>query len=153
MKKVNILLLIIFACSSNNIPVFAQFNSVMDKLIVEEKATFGKAAYIVCLSVKLIDENATVEEALKILQEKGWVKPSRTVDSPITLGEYAFIIMKAYNMKGGLFYSIFPGSRYASKELAFKGYITGNSSWLRKISGEELLRILGRVLQAKEAGL
>jgi hypothetical protein len=65
------------------------------------------------------------------------------------LGEYAYILMKAFHMQGGIMYSIFPGPRYASRELAFLEMIPGSASSGRTLSGEEVIRILGNVLGSR----
>jgi hypothetical protein len=54
--------------------------------------------------------------------------------------------MKAFNIKGGFMYSLFPGPRYAYRELAYRKIITGRSYSTTRVSGERLLRILNRAL-------
>jgi hypothetical protein len=54
--------------------------------------------------------------------------------------------MGAFSMKGGLFYALFPGPRYAYRELVHQRLIQERSDPALAVSGERLLRILGRVL-------
>jgi hypothetical protein len=75
----------------------------------------------------------------------------RSAEGPITLGEYAFVLMKAFDIRGGIFYSIFPGPRYACRELAFLGLLDGKASPNRRLAGDEAVRVLGKVLEYREA--
>ena len=59
--------------------------------------------------------------------------------------------MKAFEIPGGLLYALFPGPRYACNELAYLGFIKGNNSPYRTLSGEEMLRMMGYALGWKEA--
>ena len=54
-------------------------------------------------------------------------------------------------MHGGIMYSILPGPRYATRELAFLGIISGPAKPGMSLSGERALRILEQVLHRKEA--
>jgi hypothetical protein len=47
-------------------------------------------------------------------------------------------------------YSIFPDPRYASRELAFMEMIPEEESPRRTLSGAEVLRIPGRILEVKK---
>jgi hypothetical protein len=54
--------------------------------------------------------------------------------------------MKAFNIKGGFMYSLFPGPRYGYRELVYRKIIRGRAYSAMPVSGERLLRIIGRVL-------
>jgi hypothetical protein len=54
--------------------------------------------------------------------------------------------MKALNIRGGFMYTLFPGSRYGYRELAYRKVIRGRSYSTMTVSGERLLRILSRAL-------
>jgi hypothetical protein len=55
--------------------------------------------------------------------------------------------MRAFDMRGGLFYALFPGPRYAYRELVRLRFIQGRMDPALAVSGERLLRILGRALE------
>ena len=129
--------------------LFSQSNDVIDGLLEEEKATYGKAVYMVLSAAEMISEDATADEALTALEQAGWKVKMKAAEEPIQLGTYAYIVMRAFEIKGGIMYTLFPGPRYASRELGFKGYIKRNAGAYRTLSGREALRILGRVLQNK----
>jgi hypothetical protein len=58
--------------------------------------------------------------------------------------------MKAFALKGGLMYTLFPGLRYAYRELAYRKIITGRAYSTMRVSGERLLRLLDRALVYSE---
>lgn len=149
MKKGSISLFIIILFSVNTILV-AQSNLIIDQLLEEDRATYGKTVYLVLTAAELLSEEDSVQKAFTLLNEKDWgIKIKQEMDV-INIGEYSFLLMKAFNINGGIMYSIFPGPRYAARELYYLGFFFENPSADRYISGEEIVEILGRVLAWKE---
>jgi len=136
-------------------PLFlsAQSNAVIDKLLNEDKADWGKTSYMVLSAAGLISENAAIPEVLTKLEKQQWKLPSKESEDSITLGEYSQMMMKAFNIPGGIMYRILPGPRYAARELDYLKFIDNNKSPYRTLSGEEVLRIMGRVMEWKEENL
>jgi hypothetical protein len=58
--------------------------------------------------------------------------------------------MRALDIPGGIMYSMFPGPRYAAREIAYLGFVRGSGAPGRTVSGNEVMYILGRVLEWKE---
>jgi len=128
----------------------AQSNEVVDRLLEQERATYGHSAYMVLTSLGEIPEDASVQEAAKRLSAEGWSLKPRSAEQPITLGEYSYMLIEAFDIKGGIMYTIFPGPRYAAKELKFLEFIPGSSTPGRSLDGAEAVQILGRLLRWKE---
>ena len=49
--------------------------------------------------------------AFEWAMNNGWLPKKAAPDDPIKLGSLSFLVMKAFNIKGGLLYRIFPGPR------------------------------------------
>jgi len=128
--------------------VWSQSNEVIDALLAEEQATLGKAAYLVLTASGAVNESQSVEQAFAALQEKPWGFASAKPEDRVTLGSYASLVMRAFDMRGGLLYTLFPGKRYAAREFAYRDFIQGNTNPGRTLSGRELTHVLGRVLEA-----
>jgi len=128
----------------------AQSNEALDALLEQRTATLADAAYLVLAASGRIDGDSTAEQAASALDGQGWEIPERSADDPVTLGEYAYLLMQALEIKGGLMYRLLPGPRYAGRELAFLEIIKGDASPYRTFSGEEAIGILGRLLAWKE---
>ena len=135
--------------------LYSQSNEVIDALLEQKEASIGSAAYIVLSAAGLLSDDTGIEDAFLALKEQKWIKikEEKTPNSPVKLGEFSFILMKAFDIKGGILYSIFPGTRYAAKELACLGFIDGDKSPYRYVSGEEVLQMLGSILDLKEEEL
>jgi len=81
--------------------------------------------------------------------EKGWLPKKTTPDENITLAKLSFLMMRAFDMQGGLMYLIFPGQRYAFRTMVSRSFIQGSADPAMTVSGERFLNILGRVLNAE----
>jgi hypothetical protein len=148
MQKVIVALMALFAAA---LPLEAQSNTVIDALLGSREAAFGDAAYLVLSAAQIIPEKATPNDAVWTLQAKNMGIAVRSAKEPITLGEYAFLLMKAFDMRGGIMYRIAPGPRYACRELAFLGLLEGNTAPNRRLAGGEAVQILSRFLEQRRA--
>ena len=147
MPRMHLLVALLLAVAAN---IFAQSNQVVDRLLDEKPAAFGDAAYVILSAVGFVTENATGDEATAAVAERKLLKETPSASSPVTLGQACFLIMETQGIKGGLLYSLFPGPRYAARELAAKGFLKENTHPNRVINGEEVMWILGAVLNSKE---
>jgi hypothetical protein len=148
MQKVVFPLLALFIAA---LPLEAQSNTVIDALLDSRDAAFGDAVYLVLSAAKIIPEKATPKDAVWTLQARDWGVAGRSAKEPIPLGEYAFLLMKAFDVRGGIMYRLFPGPRYACRELAFLGLLEGNTAPNRRLAGEEAVQILSRFLEQRNA--
>ncbi len=129
----------------------AQSNEVIDTLLGEKNADIGRTTYMVLCAASMINENTDIPGAFAVLKEKHWPGfKTAAVDSNVTMEEYAYMLMKAFDISGGVMYHFFPGPRYAYRELVYKGFINKGTDPSENISGESVVRILGYVLNWKE---
>ena len=127
---------------------WGQSNQIIDALLTQERASVGATAYLVLSAAELVDQGATVEQAFAALQGKSWGFEKSGIDDEVKLGSFAHLVMKAFKMRGGLLYSLFPGKRYAAREFAYRDFVQGNTSPARTLSGRDVTHILGRVLES-----
>ncbi len=147
MKKPGVLLVLLL---STALPLAAQSNQLLDQLLDQPAASFGEVVYMTLSAAKLVPETATPAEALEALQQQNWKVRILPADAPIPLGDYAFLLMKAFKLSGGIFYSLFPGPRYAVRELGYIRVISTDARPNRNLSGEEAVHILGNLMARKE---
>jgi outer membrane protein OmpA-like peptidoglycan-associated protein len=114
----------------------------MDILLETEAVSFGQAARFVLITTDWIDPASAAGAAYALAREKGWLPEKSLEQSPIRTGELSFLIMNAFDMKGSFLYSLFPGPRYAFRELDYLGLLPGRRDPALPVSGEGLLRIL-----------
>jgi len=130
--------------------LFAQSNDIVDELLMEDEASFGKTAYLVLVATNVVSELATIDDAVSELQTLGWKLDSKGNDEPVKLGELSLMLMKSLDINGGIMYRITKNARYACRELSYLGLIIGNKSPYRTLSGEEALSLISRVIEWKQ---
>ena len=152
MKKNRLILLgLMLICFS--LFVHSQSNTVIDELLEKEKAGFGRTAYMVFTASGIMRDDSSLEESLRYLNKLNWNMKNKEPGEYITLGEYSLMLMKTFSIEGGIMYQLFPGPRYAARELYYLELIDENRNSNRYLSGEEVIRILGRFLEWKESRL
>ncbi|MFQ3621472.1 MAG: hypothetical protein SNJ78_11085 [Spirochaetales bacterium] len=128
----------------------AQSNTLIDQILEQKKVGYSYAAYLVLAAAKIIPDTSTPEQALEALAKQDWGVKVPDSATSISLGQYSYLLMKAFDIPGGIMYQLLPGPRYAAREIAYLGFIQNNPSPYRSISGEEALQILNNLLSWKE---
>ncbi len=147
MKKVALALLALLACGS--LPAFGQSGVEIDALLGTSQVGAALAARFVLPAADLLPATTTPEAAFAAAAEKGWLPAGAASETPLELSALSYLIMRAFDMKGGMMYSLRPGPRYAYRELLYLRVIQGVSDPAQTVSGERFMRILGRILDAK----
>lgn len=145
--RLRLVLVLLLAGAAN---LCAQSNQTVDRLLDEKPAVFGDAAYVILSAVGFVSEDSTGEDATAAVADRKLLQKTPSATEPVTLGEVCFLIMETQGIKGGLLYRLFPGPRYATRELASLGLLKGYTHPNRVVSGEEVMWILGAVLDLKE---
>jgi hypothetical protein len=139
---------ILAACFS----AFAQSSDSIDQILAADAISCGWAAYLLLVASDNIAEDAGDARSFDMLRDLRWIGEKVTAETPITISQYAYVVMRAFGMKGSLLYSLLPGPRYAFRELVDRGVIQGRADPTDTLSGQRAMRILGRVLDIEEAG-
>ena len=133
------------------LPVFLSAQTLLygvaaeiETLLNEPAVTCNQAAMFVLNSAGAEYEGGAFEYAAS----KGWLKKAAASDR-ITMGQLSFLVMKAFDLKAGIMYAIFPGQRYAYRSMVSRSFIQGISDPSMTVSGENFLLILGKVLSAE----
>jgi hypothetical protein len=134
---------------SGLLPLAAQSNQLLDQILAQPRLTYAQAAYLLLTAAKKLPEQSSPEQAAEALASSGWKVKARPADQPMPLGEYSYLLMQAFGIRGGLMYHLFPGPRYATRELASRKWITGRAWPGRALSGEEAVRLLGIAMESK----
>jgi hypothetical protein len=116
----------------------------LDRLLEKEAVSWGEAARFV-LAAADWRAGLSEERAFTAAVELAGLPKNTAAAGPANLGGVSLLIMRAFDMKGGL-YRVFPTPHYAYRELKYLGLIQGRSDPHMKVSGERFLQILGRVL-------
>jgi outer membrane protein OmpA-like peptidoglycan-associated protein len=118
----------------------------MDRLLETREVSFAQASRFVLASADTAAEGVEARAAFDLARENGWLSKRAVSDNPIRLGELCFLVMKSFHIRGSLLYALFPGPRYAFRELDYHRLIPGRRDPALRVSGEELLRMLDLVM-------
>ncbi len=140
-----LLLFAVCGCS-----LYAQSNAFLDEFLEIEQAPLGDTIRLTLTAARAIPENGSTDQALAVIENKGWSIDTADNARPVSLGTFCYLLMRSFNIPGGIMYRIFPGPRYAARELDYLGMIPGSTNPARSVSGEEVIRMLGTVLDWQE---
>ncbi|QQO07995.1 hypothetical protein [Breznakiella homolactica] len=142
MKKFILLLPFVFSvCFAH-----AQIADELDLLLSIPEISYAMAARFVLSAADILPEDAREVDAFREADQRGWVPVKAEPSTHITLGGLSLLLMEAFDIKGGLMYTIIPSRRYAYREMLYKQCIQGRTDPSQTVSGERFINILGRVL-------
>ncbi len=126
----------------------AQSAALMDGILESSAVTAGQVAYLVLVGSGQLAEKSTPEQSFELLRDLAWAPWLRNPEKPVTEADYAWILSRAWRVKGGLLYTLVPGPRYAFREFQFQGWISSSDDPGAVMAGNQALRILGKVMDA-----
>jgi hypothetical protein len=145
-------LFLVFVLTAMTAPLLtAQSNEVLDSVLGEAAISYANAAYIVGTASGQVPETTAPAEAIPQLEQAGLGLPGRGPTDAVTLGDFSYMLTRAFKIEGGLMYRILPGPRYATRELVYLGMITGPAKPGMALSGERALGILEKILNSRGA--
>ncbi|MDR1909438.1 MAG: hypothetical protein LBQ35_05950 [Spirochaetaceae bacterium] len=122
----------------------------MDALLESSALTCGQAARFVIVTARLLNEDSPEDAAFDLALERRWLPASAEPGQTITLGRLSHLIMGAFGFRGSFLYAVFPGPRYAFRELSYLSIIPARQDPAWPVPGERLLLILARAMQYRE---
>lgn len=125
---------------------FAQSADVVERLVSTEKVTYGQAAYMSAVSLGLVDDDATFEQAFSKLRENDTIKEGVSVNDVIPLSHLAFIVMRTWKIKPCMMYALFPSPHYALRSLKANSLVSSSADPKKYSSGHELLVIISECI-------
>jgi hypothetical protein len=137
-----------FLCS---LPLFSQttFDEV-ETLLAANSVTYSQAArFVLDASQKLTasdDEASLPQEAFQYALSRGWLPKNAQADGNARLDGVSLLCMNAFDLNGGVMYSIFKSPHHAFRELQYRNIIVGLTAPDMNVSGEQLLSIISRIL-------
>jgi outer membrane protein OmpA-like peptidoglycan-associated protein len=135
------IVVILFVCAS----AFAAQSPAheLDSVLAAEKVSCSQAAWFILTAADVLHND---EDAFTAAQSNRWLSGKAQADSPIRLGEVSLLIMRAFGLKGGFLYTVFPNTRYAFRELVYLRLIQGKTDPAVYLDGGTFMQILGSVL-------
>jgi outer membrane protein OmpA-like peptidoglycan-associated protein len=134
-------------------PLHGQTAAELDELLDSREITWAQACRFVLPASGALGENTTAPAAFAAAREKGWLPKGAAAEGPVNLGGLSFLIMQSFSIRGSSLYALFPGPRYAYRQLDYLGLLPGLRDPALKVSGERLVQILGRLLDYRGDGV
>jgi hypothetical protein len=120
----------------------AQQNKVVDDFLAQSPAKLGSAAYLVMVGAGRMPDASSLDEGFALAKKLGSLPAAAEASSGLKAEELALLVMKGFDIPGGVMYSILPTNRYAFKELVTRGVIDASTKPESLLSGEEALRVI-----------
>jgi hypothetical protein len=143
MKKLVCTLTLVFSAAL--LP--AQTAAELERILSIPAVSYGDAAWFILSAAGTIPPGTSPGGAYRFAADNNWLPQKAAAEAPLTLGAVSLLIMKAFNIRGGLMYALFPGPRCGYRELVHRGLIQGRAYSTLPVSGERLLRIINRALE------
>jgi hypothetical protein len=86
------------------------------------QARTDAVSYLVLTAGGKIAETTEPEAAYAAAVAAAALAPGRQASEPIRIDDFCFLVMRTFSLKGGMMYTLFPGPRYAYRELVFPRY-------------------------------
>ncbi|QTQ13231.1 hypothetical protein HRQ91_01485 [Treponema parvum] len=148
MKRIMLFFTVLF-CGAY-FTLFAQSAEKMTETISAKEITFSQAAYFAAAWRGLINDDASGKEALLQLEKEGIWSVTAAPEDTVNLKQFSALCLKAWNIKGGLLYSLTHSDRYAFRELQARKLLSRTDDPEKKVSGREALRIFMRCSEIAE---
>lgn len=121
-----------------------QSASRIDDILAQEVLRYGSGAYLLLGSTGQVDRSATPSDSVEVLKELGFHLDGKEVGDSLNLGELSLLVMRVFDVRGGLLYSLLEDPRYAARELEFRQVIQGRAFPGMRVNGQRGLRIVNR---------
>lgn len=122
--------------------VTAQSNERIDELLSQDQAQIGHAAYLVFSAAELLDEETDPDGAMRYGIENGLIPTGSNQDDPVTFGRFSYLMTASFGIPGGVMYRLFPGPRYAAREVVYQGWSRKRRASSEVIDGDTVVRVL-----------
>jgi hypothetical protein len=138
------------------VQAFAQSPAINQSTADEIETLLNTNAVTYSQAVRFVLEAADLAEiadpgaAFLYAKEQNLLPKKAAPDAAVTLENISFILMKSFKIKGGIHYTISNNPHYAYRELVYKEIIQGRADPGMKVSGDQLLFMIGKLLSTQE---
>ena len=147
MKKLLLCSLLIAHCSL----LFAQTADRIEWLLQQSLVSYEQAALLVLEAAGWHERYgreiiASPEAAFDFARQQNMLPRNAAANHAATYKGLSFLIMQAFDMRGGFFYTLTRSQHHAYRELVRLGIIQGRADPLKLITGDNLLFTVSRAI-------
>jgi len=158
MKKRNSLTLLFVTCYLffGNCFAFAQTAERIERLLGQDRVSYRDAALLVLEAAGHYDPSGhldsetqtNADDAFSFAMERGWLPKDARANGDATLGGLSLLVVQAFEINGGILFSLFKNPHYAYRAMVYRGVIQGRTDPQMLVSGELLLYAVNRAMGA-----
>ena len=131
--------------------ISAQTAAELEEVLNTQAVSYGEAARFVLKAADLPDFSGSEAlpgsmEAFAFAAERKWLPKTAENNGKASLQDLSLLLMRSFNVKGGLFYSLFKNPHYAYRELVYQDLIQGRSDPGMDVSGNTLVFLINRII-------
>jgi hypothetical protein len=141
-----IVVALLVAASAN---LFGQYGPILHAAADQERITIGESIRLLGVAAGSLRPEIGAEEARTTLQKLHVRLPRESDDTPITFGQYAYLLTQLFDVPGSVAYGIFPGPRSAFKDLQARGLVPEMARAGHPLSGGDALLVLRKFLASR----
>ena len=101
----------------------AQSADKVTQVLESEKVTYGQASYFIATAAEKIQETETEEDAVKVMKAIQFADQDIKASDYVTIEQLSWMLACTWKIEGGLMMKIFPGPRYACRQLKADGIL------------------------------
>ena len=149
LRKFNTLFLTVLFFGLLCAPLFGQTAAELEELLRVQAVSYGQAARFV-LEAADVASLRDPEQAHAYAVDRSWLPRRTAAANPARLDRISLLLMQAFDLNGGMWYSLTRSSHHAYRELVYQDIIQGRTDPTMTISGEQLLFLINRLLSFQE---
>jgi len=129
-------------------PLYSQTAARLETLLEKPAITWSDAAAFVLEASDTAVSNPA--DAFRYAMEHQWLPKNAAIDDTVRLNGISLLLMRSFNMKGGIFFNLFKSPHHAYRELVYRGVIRSETDPDMAVSGQQMLLMVSRLLAIKE---
>ncbi len=126
----------------------AQDALFIDELRSQDTVSIGQAAFLLYRSALQDNPPATIPESVERLSERHPRYRGSDPEETVRLSDFTLIALDAFDVPGGIMYTLTGSPRYAYREAVYRQLVQGRTSPRETVSGDRALRVVHRLLSA-----
>jgi len=148
LRKFNTLFPAVFLFGLLCAPLFGQTAAEVEELLQVQAVSYGQAARFVLEAADVASLDP--QRACAYAVEHAWLPRKTAAAKPARLDGVSLLLMQAFDVDGGMWYSLTRSSHHAYRELVYQDIIQGRADPAMAVSGELLLFLINRLLSLQE---
>ena len=117
----------------------------IETLLNAKTVTYAQAARFVLEAANALATDNS-EEAFNYAVQQDWLSKKLSSNDSARLDNISLLLMRSFNLKGGIMYTITKSPHYAYRELVYLNVIQNRADPSVPVSGEQLLFYINRIL-------